>query len=69
MACHALTSLLSLSLLSALPPASLSLAAVCRPPSLLSRFLHALLDPAEDLSGDGKVILLFIIFCSYVPSS
>lgn len=31
-------------------------------------FLHALLDPAEDLSGDGKVTLLFIISSSYVPS-
>lgn len=29
------------------------------PSSLLSCFLHALLDSAEDLSGDGKVTLLF----------
>lgn len=63
---RAITSPLSLSLspFSALPPAFLSLPFALslfipslRPPS---RFLHALLDPAEDLSGDGKVLLLFI---------
>ena len=49
--------LLSLSLsLSLSPSLSLSLSLL----SLLSRFLHALPDPAEDLSGDGKVLLLFI---------
>lgn len=32
-------------------------------PLLLSHFLHALLDPAEELSGDGNVLFLFILLC------
>lgn len=48
---------LSCSNLSFFSVSLLLLVSFCHPPSLLSRFLHAILDLAEDLSGDGKVTL------------